>query len=53
MATNDVVRARIDPHLKDEAAAILATMGLTISDFVPKSTGCNGLIRDQARRSTG
>lgn len=34
MATNDVVRARIDPHLKDEAAAILATMGLTLSDFV-------------------
>lgn len=34
MAANDVVRARIDRHLKDEATAILATMGLTVSDFV-------------------
>lgn len=34
MAANHVVRARIDEHLKDEATAILATMGLTVSDFV-------------------
>lgn len=34
MAIRQVVCARVDQHLKDEAAAILGTMGLTISDFV-------------------
>ena len=34
MATNAFVRARIDAALKDEAAAILETMGLTVSDFI-------------------
>jgi DNA-damage-inducible protein J len=34
MAANEVVRARIDEHLKNEATSILATMGLTVSDFV-------------------
>lgn len=29
---NAVVRARIDEHLKEEASAVLATMGLTVSD---------------------
>lgn len=32
MPTNAVVRARIDEHIKEEAAAVLAAMGLTISD---------------------
>lgn len=32
MVTNSVVRARIDKHIKDEAAAVLAAMGLTVSD---------------------
>ena len=32
MATNDVVRARIDGKVKAEAAAVLAAMGLTVSD---------------------
>jgi DNA-damage-inducible protein J len=32
MADNSVVRARIDEHIKDEAAAVLKTMGLTVSD---------------------
>jgi DNA-damage-inducible protein J len=32
MATTDIVRARIDAHTKDEAARVLATMGLTVSD---------------------
>lgn len=32
MATNAVVRARIDGRVKDEAAAVLAAMGLTVSD---------------------
>lgn len=32
MATNTVVRARIDEHIKEEASAVLATMGLTVSD---------------------
>ena len=32
MATNDVVRARIDKSIKDEACVVLAAMGLTASD---------------------
>lgn len=32
MSANAVVRARIDEHIKEEASAVLATMGLTISD---------------------
>jgi DNA-damage-inducible protein J len=32
MATNAVVRARIDEHIKEEASVVLATMGLTVSD---------------------
>lgn len=32
MPANAVVRARIDEHIKEEAAAVLASMGLTVSD---------------------
>lgn len=32
MPANAVVRARIDEHVKEEAAVVLAAMGLTISD---------------------
>lgn len=32
MSTNTVVSARIDEHIKEEAAAVLASMGLTLSD---------------------
>ena len=32
MTANTVVRARIDGHIKDEATAVLAAMGLTVSD---------------------
>jgi len=32
MATNAVVRARIDQHIKEEATVVLAAMGLTVSD---------------------
>jgi DNA-damage-inducible protein J len=32
MPANAVVRARIDEHIKEEAAVVLAAMGLTISD---------------------
>ncbi len=32
MPANAVVRARIDKHIKEEAATVLAAMGLTISD---------------------
>jgi DNA-damage-inducible protein J len=32
MSANAVVRARIDEQVKEEASAILAAMGLTISD---------------------
>ena len=32
MATNVVVRARIDEHIKEEATVVLAAMGLTVSD---------------------
>lgn len=34
MAANAFVRARIDEKLKNEAAEVLAGMGLTISDVV-------------------
>ena len=32
MPANAVVRARIDENIKNEAAAVLASMGLTLSD---------------------
>jgi DNA-damage-inducible protein J len=32
MTTNPVVRARIDKRIKQEAAAVLKVMGLTVSD---------------------
>jgi DNA-damage-inducible protein J len=32
MTDNSIVRARIDEHIKDEAAAVLKSMGLTVSD---------------------
>jgi DNA-damage-inducible protein J len=31
-AANEYVRARIDPAIKNEAANVLATLGLTVSD---------------------
>lgn len=33
MPANDYVRARIDPVIKNEAASVLAQMGLTVSDL--------------------
>ncbi|NEX23180.1 type II toxin-antitoxin system RelB/DinJ family antitoxin [Thiorhodococcus mannitoliphagus] len=32
MPTNAIVRARIDAQIKEEASAVLAAMGLTVSD---------------------
>ncbi|MDR3073664.1 MAG: type II toxin-antitoxin system RelB/DinJ family antitoxin [Deltaproteobacteria bacterium] len=32
MPASDYVRARIDPAIKNEAAHVLATLGLTVSD---------------------
>ena len=32
MAENSVIRARIDENIKNEAAAVLADMGLSVSD---------------------
>ena len=34
MAANHLVQARINPDVKEEAAAVLAAMGLTVSDAV-------------------
>ncbi len=34
MAANALVQARIDQEVKDEAATVLAAMGLTVSDAV-------------------
>ena len=34
MPANALVQARIDSAVKEEAAAVLATMGLTVSDAV-------------------
>lgn len=32
MSANTIVRARINEHIKEEASAVLAAMGLTVSD---------------------
>lgn len=32
MSANAIVRARIDEQVKDDASAVLAAMGLTVSD---------------------
>lgn len=32
MSANSVVRARIEEHIKEEAAAVLLSMGLSLSD---------------------
>ena len=34
MTTNTLIETYIDSHVKDEAATVLATMGLTISDAI-------------------
>ncbi|MGV3552220.1 type II toxin-antitoxin system RelB/DinJ family antitoxin [Rhizobium sp.] len=34
MASNAVVRARVDEEVKEKATAVLAKMGLTVSDVV-------------------
>jgi DNA-damage-inducible protein J len=34
MATNAVVRSRIDAEVKDKAAVVLRNMGLTVSDAI-------------------
>ena len=34
MASTDVVRARIDGHIKEEATSVLAGMGLSVSDAI-------------------
>lgn len=34
MASTDVVRARIDGHIKEEASNVLAEMGLSVSDAI-------------------
>ena len=34
MASNAVVRARVDERVKEKATAVLAEMGLTVSDVV-------------------
>lgn len=34
MASTDVVRARIDGHIKEEASNVLARMGLSVSDVI-------------------
>lgn len=34
MASSDIVRARIDGHIKEEATNVLAGMGLSVSDAI-------------------
>ena len=34
MVSSDIVRARIDGHIKEEASNVLAGMGLSISDAI-------------------
>jgi len=46
MAANQLVQARIDGAIKEEAAAVLAAMGLTVSDFV--RIGLTKVAREKA-----
>lgn len=46
MSNNAVVRARIDEKIKDEAAEVLANMGLTVSDAVRMTL--TAIARDKA-----
>jgi len=46
MAANQLVQARIDGTIKAEAAAVLAEIGLTISDFV--RLGLTRVAREKA-----
>jgi len=46
MAANQLVQARIDGAIKEEAAAVLAEIGLTISDFV--RLGLTRVAREKA-----
>ena len=46
MTDNSVVRARIAEHIKAEAAAVLETMGLTVSDVF--RVMLTGIARDNA-----
>src|SRR3546814_6225011 len=49
MAATAFVRARIDETLKDEAAAVLAELGLTVSDVVRMTL--TRVAKDHALRS--
>jgi hypothetical protein len=42
MTENAVVRARIDARIKNEAAAVLSAMGLTVSDAPDDGAYCQG-----------
>jgi addiction module RelB/DinJ family antitoxin len=53
MTANSVGRARIDQRIKEEAAAVLAVMGLTVSDAfrlmmvrIARTTRDAGFVRD-------
>jgi len=46
MAANQLVQARIDGEIKAQAAAVLAEIGLTISDFV--RLGLTRVAREKA-----
>jgi len=46
MAANQLVQARIDGEIKAQAAAVLAEIGLTLSDFV--RLGLTRVAREKA-----
>jgi len=46
MAATQLVHARIDGTIKEEAAAVLAAIGLTVSDFV--RLGLTRVAREKA-----
>src|SRR5204862_4771223 len=50
MAATAFVRARIDETLKDEAAAVLAELGLTVSDVVRMTLTRVAKDRSEERR---
>lgn len=53
MPANVVVRARIDEHTKEEVAAVLAAMGLTLSDAFRLPTDPDRPRKDAAVRAVG
>ena len=53
MASDAVVRARINGQVKEKAAKVLADMGLSVSDAIPAAAGPRGCREGAAFRDQG